>query len=269
VEEVKMKKLLIIAFTFISSIGLASINNADEVMKKAHLAAYYYGEDGSAQLLMKVYPAKSNNPIKKMFYMLRLDLEEGGRQMFYTYFQSPSDIKKTTFLVHKEIEKDDFRRLYIPASDKVIPIAGGRKQDPFMGSNFTYEDVSGRHYTKDNHKILGEGKALGYDCIITESTPKVKEDKILKIKYWVEKKNYIPVKVEFYDHNGKVYRTYESEKIMNLSGYPTIVKRVMKASDGSRTEILVNPKSVKYNLGLNKNIFSVRSLKVPPYKYIK
>ncbi|MCP4148163.1 MAG: outer membrane lipoprotein-sorting protein, partial [bacterium] len=165
-----MKKLLFVSLVIVLSMSLFA-ESVDEIIKKAHLNSYYQGNDGKAQMLMKVYAKGKDKPIKKLFYMLRLDIEEGGPQMFFTYFVKPSDIKRTTFLVHKYIDKDDFRRLYIPASDKVIPIAGSRKQDPFMGSDFTYEDVSGRYYTKDNHKLLKSETLDGHDCHVTESIP--------------------------------------------------------------------------------------------------
>jgi outer membrane lipoprotein-sorting protein len=264
-----MKKILFVVTVLLTGLW-AFGQNADEITKKAHLAAYYFGKDGRAQMLMKVYAKGAETPIKKMFYILRLNLEEGGEQMFYTYFVKPSDIKRTTFLVHKHINKDDYRRLYIPASDKVIPIAGNRKQDPFMGSDFTYEDVSGRHFSKDNHTLVGEEKMGGVDCYITESVPRKKEDKIAKMKSWIDKKTYIPMRVDFYNHDGKVYRKYEALSIQDIDGFPTVMVRVMTSPlEGTHTELIVNPKNVAYNVGLTKDIFTERSLKNPPAQYLK
>ncbi len=244
--------------------------NVNQIMKKAHLNAYYLADDGMAQISMKVYAKGASKPIKKLFYMLRLDLAEGGEQMFFTYFTKPSDIKRTTFLVHKKITGDDYRRLYIPASDKVLAIAGSRKQDPFMGSDFSYEDVSGRHYSKDNHKLLGSKKLDGKNVFHTESIPKVKESKISKINAWIDKGTYIPLKVEFTNHKGKVFKIYRSEKIKKMQGFQTIMKRVMESPlDGTRTIMVLNPKKVKYNIGMEKGMFSERSLKNPPMKYFK
>ena len=263
-----MKRIVLVTFMLLGSLLFA--NRADEIIKKAHLAAYYLGHDGKAQMLMKVYAKGDQTPIKKLFYILRLNLEEGGAQMFFTYFVNPSDIKRTTFLVHKNIDKDDYRRLYIPASDKVIPIAGSRKQDPFMGSDFTYEDVSGRHFTKDNHTLVGEEKLGEFDCYVTESVPKEKEKKIARMKAWIDKKTYIPLRVDFYNHDGQVYREYEALDIQEIDGYPTVMKRVMTSTlDGTRTELVVNPKNVAYNIGLTKDVFTERSLKNPPAKYLQ
>lgn len=261
-----MKILLMMTLLFSSVVFAEDVN---EIMKKAHLAAYYAGNDGSGQLLMKVYP-KNGKPIKKMFNMLRLDIEEGGKQMFYTYFTAPSDIKRTTFLVHKNVKENDFRRLYIPSSDKIIAIAGSRKQDPFMGSDFTYEDVSGRHFSKDNHKLLGSETIGGEDCYVAESIPKKKGDDIYsKLKAWISKKTFIAMKVEFYGVDGLLLRTYTSGKIKMMSGHPTILKREMVSVGGTKTVILVNPKAVKYDVGLKESDFTERSLKNPPMKYLK
>jgi outer membrane lipoprotein-sorting protein len=244
--------------------------SADGIVKKANLAAYYTADDGSAQMLMKIYTKRSKKPISKLFYMLKKDLEEGGEQLFFVYFVKPSDIKRTTFLVQKHIGTDDYRRLYIPASDKVLAIAGNRKQDPFMGSDFSYEDVSGRHFSKDDHILLEEGMLKNREVYVTQSIPKVKENKIAKMKSWIDKKTYIPLKVEFYNHDDQVFKVYESGSIKTIDGFPTIMKRTMTSPlEGTKTVLLVNPKKVRYNIGLKKTIFSERSLKNPPVKYLK
>jgi outer membrane lipoprotein-sorting protein len=251
----------------------AYAESAMDIIAKAEKAAYYQGKDGMGQMLMKVYSSDKAKPIKKMFYMLRINDGNDGKQRFFTYFTSPSDIKRTTFLVHKFVDKDDFRRLYIPSSDKVIAIAGSRKQDPFMGSDFAYEDVSGRNIHHDNHKLLGSEKVAGDDCYIVENTPMSKyasNDKYSKIKAWIRKSDYITMKVEYYNKAGKLWKVYTSEKIKTIAGFPTILKRNMRTvTTGTHTVILVNPKKVRYNVGFTKDLFTERSLKNPPMQYLK
>ena len=264
-----MKKL-IIAFTLSLMPLLSFAMDGNEIIKKASLVSYYAGEDGMAQMLMTVYGKNSRKPLKKLFYIIRKDLTEGGEQLMLTYFVKPSDIKRTTFLVRKSITEDDYRRLYIPASDKVLPIAGSRKQDPFMGSDFSYEDVSGRHFEKDNHKLIGEESFEGKTVYVVESTPKSKDEQIAKMKSWVLKSNFVPVKVDFYNHDGKIYKKYSSKGLKMIQGIPTIMKRTMTSPlAGTKTDLIINPKKVKYNLGLKESLFTERSLKNPPVHLFK
>ena len=264
----KLVPLLLALLVFLPAAGFSQ--DATEIAKRAHLAAYYAADDGVAQLLMQVYRKGSNDPIKKLFYMLRKDVQEGGEQMMFTYFTSPSDIRRTTFLVHKYIDKDDYRRLYLPASDKVLAISGARKQDPFMGSDFSYEDVSGRHWSKDNFKLLGEETLDGKSMYVIEGTPKEREDRLARMKYWIDKQTYVPMKVEFYGHDGKLYKVYESGQVSDVQGHPTIMSRTMTSpAEGTRTVILVNPKNLRYDIGMDDASFSERSLKNPPTAYFK
>lgn len=265
-------------FLTLAPLGASAKESGDEIIKKAAMVSYYSGDDGRARMAMLVYSKGSKKPMKKVFTMLKIDLEDGGRQKMFVHFSKPADINKTTFLVHKYIDKDDYRRLYLPASDKVILIAGSRKQDPFMGSDFSYEDISGRHYTKDNHQLVGEEVldvkekkgTTRYETFVVESTPKEKEDKIAKIKSWIDKKTYHPIRVEYRNHQGEVYKSYEASKIQNIDGFPTVMKRTMTSPlDETHTTILVDPKQTSYNIGIPENVFSDRSLSNPPHKYLK
>ena len=257
-------------YFLVNTLSISAAETALQIMQKAHLQAYYAGDDGKTQMLMKVFNDEQSQPIKKLFYMLKKDLSEGGEQLFYLFFTKPSDIKRTTFFVHKKIDNDDIRKLYIPASDKVLAIAGSRKQDPFMGSDFSYEDVSGRHYTRDNHKILGQGQIAKRNVYIMESIPKIKEAKIAHIKSWIAKNSYIPLKVEFYNHQGKIFKIYKSGKQKLIQDIPTIMERTMISPlEKTRSIILLNPKKTVYNIGLPRTVFTERSLKNPPMKYLK
>ena len=263
-----MIPLAIMGMSLLPSTSFAE--TAEDIIKKANLASYYAGEDGTAQMLMKVFSKTRKKPLKKMFYMLKKDLTQGGEQYFFIKFTKPTDISRTTFLVHKKIGEDDMRRLYIPASDKILAISGSRKQDPFMGSDFSYEDVSGRHYLIDSHKLLGEETLDGKLSYLIESVPKVREAKTSKIKSWIIAESYMPIKVEFYNHEGEIYKIYKGEGTKLIQGIPTTMKRTMKSPlEGTETVIMLNPKNVKYNIGLDDGIFTERSLRNPPNRYFK
>ena len=69
-------------------------------------------------------------------------------------FLFPNDIKGTGFLVLEHPGADDERFLYLPALGRVRRIAGEEKQDSFVGSDFTYEDIGGRELTDYAYAIV-------------------------------------------------------------------------------------------------------------------
>ena len=89
------------------------------------------------------------------FTWLRLNTDQADRdQKFYVYFHRPADVNKMVFMVWKHLQADDNRWLYLPALDLVKRIAATDERTAFVGSDFFYEDVSGRTIHEDRHELL-------------------------------------------------------------------------------------------------------------------
>lgn len=243
-------------------------DDATEIMKKSHMAYYYAGDDGIAEVTMTLVNKKGKERTRE-FTMLRLDIEDGGNQMYYTYFKKPSDVARTSFMVHKSSEGNDMRWIYIPAVDLVKPISADDKNSSFVGSDFSYEDVSGRHWTEDVHTLKGEGEENGRAVYIIESVPADEGDNSFgkKISY-IDKENFLPLKEEYYNDKGEMYRIFTAEEIKEVDGYTTMTTRKIANLDkGSHTIVAFS--SIDYDAGLTDDIFTERYLKNPPRKFIK
>jgi len=242
----------------------ARAEDAMEIMKTAHLNLYYMGDDGKANVHMELTDKKGKTRTRD-FIMLRLDLEEGGNQKYWTYFLEPGDVRRTTFMVWKDAEKDDSRWFYIPAIDLVRRISANDKGSSFVGSDFSYEDVSGRHWTDDNHTLLREEAVDGRDFYVIESIPKEK-DAFAKKLSWISKDRMLPEREEYYDKKGKHVRTFEALETKEVDGYLTITKRRMTNEKKSHST-LVEFREIDYDIGVEDGLFTERYLKAPPSEY--
>lgn len=245
----------------------AETMSPEEIMKKSHLAYYYAGDDMVAEVKM-VLVDKNGNEREREFTMLRKDLEEGGRQRYYTYFRKPSDVARLSFMVHKTPDGNDQRWIYVPAVDLVKPISADDKNSSFVGSDFTYEEVSGRHWNEDTHTLTGESELDGKPVYIVESIPKGSTKGFARKVSSIDKENFLPLKEEYFDKDGTVIRLFTAEKIDAVGGILTVVKRTMEdRKKGSKT--IVEFSNVAYNQGLTEEIFTERYLKNPPRQFIK
>ncbi len=233
--------------------------SVEEIVKRANLAAYYAGDDGRATVQMIITDSQKRVR-EREFTILRLDQEDGGQQMFYVYFKKPNDVKGMVFMVHKHIDREDDRWLYLPALDLVKRIAASDKRTSFVGSDFFYEDVSGRGLNEDKHQLI----ATTDKFYIIENLPKDPDSvEFSSYKIWIDRQNFIPVKAEYKDKEGKLYRRVEALKIKDISGFPTVIKsRVNNLASGSST--ISEFSRIKYNIGLKEKIFSERYLRRPP-----
>jgi len=239
---------------------------AKEIIAKSRLAFYYAGDDGRAKISMELINKAGQKRIRELT-MLRKDYEEGGEQKYFTYFHKPSDVKDTTFMVYKYPDRDDDRWLFIPSINLVKRIAANDKYSSFVGSDFTYEDVSGRKPDEDNHTLLKEEKLSGKDCFVIESIPKGSSEYTKRIS-WIDEANFLPLKEEFYDKQNELYRQFEAQETKDINGILTVTKRVMKnIKTGHRTEVVFQ--DIEYNLGIEDSIFSERYLRRPPLEWIR
>jgi outer membrane lipoprotein-sorting protein len=247
-------------------VGGAFSQDAGEIMKKSHLAYYYAGDDGLAEVTMSLVDKKGKERTRE-FTMLRLDLEDGGNQNYYTYFKKPSDVSRMTFMVHKTSEGNDARKIYVPAVDLIKPISADDKNSSFVGSDFSYEDVSGRHWSEDDHTLTGESELDGKPVYVIESTPKEEYDGFARKLSYIDKGNFLPLKEEYFDDKGEMIRVFTAQKIEEIEGFVTMTVRKMDdLKKGSHT--IVTFSSIKYDVGIGDDIFTDRYLKNPPRQYI-
>jgi len=250
--------------TLITPIKAQSIEAVD-VIKKAINANYYAGNSVRTTVDMDIYDNQGRKRVRRLT-MLRSNLGlNDGTQKYYVYFRKPSDVKKMVFMAWKNVGRDDDRWLYLPALDLVKRIAASDERTSFVGSHFYYEDVSGREVTEDKHSLVKETDAH----YVIKSMP-MEPNKVEFSYYvnWVDKKTFLPMKVEYYDGNNKTYRTYEVKTVKTIDTYPTAVDVQMENSQtGGKT--ILHYSNIKYKLNLPKSIFTERYLRKPARRYLK
>jgi outer membrane lipoprotein-sorting protein len=255
-----MKTLITLLAATAITVGAFAELSVDEIVNKANEAAYYAGNDGRADVEMNIVDKNGSSRTRK-FTLLRMNTGN-GTQKFYVYFKEPADLYKQVFLVWKEVSegRDDSRWMWLPALNLKRSIAPGDKRTSFVGSDFVYEDVSGRNLTEDTHELI-ETTDTQY---IIKNTPKKPDD--VEFSYYtvaIDKDTFLPRKAEYFDQNGKLYRTVEATKIETIQGHPTVVESIVRdLNTGGHT---VNAFSnIEYDIGLNENIFTERFLRRPP-----
>ncbi|MBV1872328.1 MAG: outer membrane lipoprotein-sorting protein [Gammaproteobacteria bacterium] len=256
--------ILSLLFLLPSSAFSADLTDVDHIVDRAIKAAFYAGEDGRAVTRMTIVDKQGRKQLRQ-FTILRHDVEDGGKQKFLVYFTRPSDVKKTMFLVHKHPGKTDDRWLYLPELDLVKRIAAGDDRTSFVGSNFFYEDVSGRDSSADTHELIQTSDTF----YVVKNTPKDPSSvEFSQYTVWIDKDTFIPMKTEYKDEDGTLYRRVETMEVKEISGFNTATK--MKVSNLRNNSYTLNEmRFIKYNLGIPESIFAERSLRSPPIKWLK
>jgi outer membrane lipoprotein-sorting protein len=238
--------------------------SVEEIVDRANRASYYGGDDGMARVAM-VITDQQGRTREREFTIMRKDTADGGDQSYYVYFHKPGDVRKTVFMAHKHVDRDDDRWLYLPALDLVKRIAASDKRTSFVGSHFLYEDVSGRNIGEDVHTLQEETP----EHYVLDNVPRDPGNvEFAHYLIWIDKETFLAVKAEYYDAQGKVSRRVEALEVQPVDGIPTVIRaRVEDLNTGGRTEMSFT--KIRYNLGMSDDIFTERYLRKPPRKYIR
>ena len=241
-----------------TALGAQDLTDIDEIVDHANLAAYYAGDDGRAEVRMTISDAQGRKRIRQ-FYILRRDHDEGGDQNYAMLFTRPADVRNTVFLVNKNVGKDDDRWLYLPDLDLVKRIAAGDKRTSFVGSDFLYEDLSGRGVEEDTHELI---ETTGGHYVVRNTPLDPGSVEFSSWTVWIDKTSFLPTTMEYLDEQGRVYRRIEALEVQEIDGHPTATRmKVSNLRSGGST--VSGFRNVEYDLGIPENVFTERTLRSP------
>ena len=130
-------------------------------------------------------------------------------------FLSPADVRGVGFLVLE----DDLMYLYMPAFAKIRRIASHIKNENFMGTDFTYDDMAQSDYVENYTPTIREETDEYY---ILELVPKPdSEIDYSKLVMWANKETMLPDKVEFYNRSGQLLKIMTQTNAKRIDGYLT------------------------------------------------
>jgi outer membrane lipoprotein-sorting protein len=240
--------------------------DAAAIIKRSQQTFYYAGDDMKATVSMELID-KEGDKRTRVLTMLRRDEAEGGNQKYFIYFHEPGDVRGMTFMVWKDPLEEDQRWIFVPAVDLIRRIAADDKRSSFVGSDFTYEDVSGRDVGSDAHTLLREETLNGRAAYVIESVPKEVVEYTKRVS-WIDKATFLPLKEDYYDLQGEHYRVFTADEIQDMSDWPTVMRRTMSnIKTGHRTEVVFE--SIAYDQGLLDEDFSERRMRRPPRAWIE
>jgi len=240
----------------------AEAPSAEEIMRRAHLAMYYAGQDLRTRVTMRLVSKEGSERVRELS-MARRTLKEGGEQRYFLFFHRPPDVREMAFLVWKYPGRDDDRWLYVPALKLVRRIAASDRHTSFVGSDFNYEDISGREPEDDTHTLLREEATGGREAYVVESTPKESGGaEFSRKRSWIDKATGLPLKEEYYDRRGELVRVFTADEVKEVQGFWTATRRTMKnIQSGHRTEVTFS--DTRYDLKLSPDLFTERALRAP------
>jgi len=206
-----------------------------------------------------VIQSKSGSTTERLIDQYSKDGPKGARSVIV--FQQPASVAGTRFLTMANPGGADDRWIYLPEIGRVRRVASSEGGGSFMGTDFSYDDISAasRSVDNDTHAFLREETSGGVPCYVIQSVPKDSSFQYSKMVQWIAKDTSIIMKIELYDKRNTIVKTAEMSGIQNIQGKLTVTVTKM-TTHAAGTSTTITNEIVKYNDPIPEPVFTVEFL---------
>ncbi|RVU32805.1 MULTISPECIES: outer membrane lipoprotein-sorting protein [Neptunomonas] len=215
--------------------------------------------DMQADMLMVLRNSQGEESIREI-RLKSLEVDNDGDKSL-SIFDKPLDVKGTAFLSFSHPVGADDQWLYLPALKRVKRIASRNKSGPFMGSEFSYEDLASFEIEKYTYKYIKD-EACGDDtCFVVEQYPVDKYSGYTRRVVWIDQSEYRLQKAVFYDRKDALLKTltyHDYQQYLDKYWRADLMKMVNHQTNKS-TDLKWN--NYQFKTGLSDSDFNKNTLK--------
>lgn len=190
----------------------------------------------------------------------------GTEDRLIVLFLAPKYAVGVTLLSFIKPYLDDERWIFFPEGPIIRRIRAADEYSNFMGTDFTYYDLSEREPDEENHKLLRIEKFQGVNSYVVETTPKgpVGPGYARKL-YWVDSERFIKLRIRYYHPNGRFWKQYDTFDWQKINDIWTPLKVTME--DYMREhKTVIDRTNVRYNQKVDANFFQPQYVDCVIYK---
>jgi hypothetical protein len=213
--------------------------------------------DNATQDMEMILIDKNQNQRVREIRSFRRDQGEDTHSILF--FLSPADVKDTGFLTYDydDADKDDDQWLYLPALKKTKRIASSDKSGSFMGSDFSYADLTTRELDHYDYTLLKEGEVGSH-----KTEDEIDETGYTKSIFFVRQDNDVVIRSKNWVKKGSREKYFDVRQLERIDGIWVATEMHMATKKGKRTlhQTVIRASNVRFNQELAESQFTVRQL---------
>jgi hypothetical protein len=227
------------------------------------------GDNQTANLEMILIDKRGKKRVREL---KSFGKDKGEDTYSMLFFLSPADVQDTGFLTYDydDADRDDDQWLYLPALKKTKRIAASNKSGSFMGSDFSYADMTDRPLERYDFTLLKESEINGDAVWVIQAVPATKEEinetGYTKSVLFVRKDNFVAIRSKIWLKKGNRNKYMEVKELEQIDGIwvPTLVTMTTKKGKQTLHKTLLRTSDVKFDQPLDYDSFTVRGLEAGP-----
>lgn len=237
--------------------------SAREIMEKVENRDV--GDNGTSNMemvLVDQFNRRRTRNIKNFFK------EEGEVTQKVLFFTNPSDVRGTGFLTrsYKDSDREDEQWIYLPALRKTKRIASSDKNESFMGSDFSYSDMTSKDVNDYDYSIVKEAQVKGKGVWLIQAVPRsqnvIDETGYKKSILFVRKDNYVVIRAVYWVADKPLLKYMDVQKLESIDGILVATETRMTTKEGTKFvhQTLLKLTDVRFDQKLADNLFTLHRL---------
>ena len=162
--------------------------------------------------LNMVLRTRRGNSSERELTIRQLEVPDDGDKTLVV-FNTPKTIKGTALLSYSHKVAADDQWLFLPVVKRVKKIASKNKSGPFLGSEFSYEDLANQEIEKYTYAMQRKEACGALNCFVVERQPVDEHSGYQKQLVWLDDQEYRIQWIDYFDRRG------ECMKALTISGY--------------------------------------------------
>lgn len=236
---------------------------AEQIVDRSFKATKLSGSE--ALSTMTIIDSKGRERVRKIASVTKL-YDNGETEKRLIRFLSPADVKGTGLLTFDYEKKDDDMWLFMPALRKTRRIVSSEKAKNFMGSEFSYADMTPPTLEDFTYTLQGEEEVEGTLCWTIEVVPVdddvADENGFSRRIIFVAKEDFVIRRAIYYDLDGELHKELSVMEIKELDTEnnryrPMHMKMVNKQND---RQSILKVDDIQFNPEVKDDYFTTRYL---------
>ena len=214
---------------------------------------------------MTIIDKRGRERVRKIATVSKL-YDGGETEKRLIRFLSPADVTGTGFLTFDYENKDDDMWLFMPALRKTRRIVSTEKAKNFMGSEFTYADMTPPILENFSYEILGEEDVAGSLCwkiaMIPVDDDIADENGFSKRISFIAKQDSVIRKAIYYDLDGELQKelAVENVKEIDTKNHKYRPTRMVMVNQQNGRKSVLNVDEIQFNPEVKDEFFTTRYL---------
>ncbi|TAL60225.1 MAG: outer membrane lipoprotein-sorting protein [Bacteroidetes bacterium] len=190
-----------------------------------------------------------------------MKLKTWGKGTSYAVILVTAPVKeKGTVFLKKEKEVWN----WVPSIERVIKLPPSMMTQSWMGTDFTNDDLVKESSAIEDytHSFLKDSLIDGRICYSIKMIPKQDAAVVWgKIIVWIDKKDYLQLRAEFYDEENMLVSTMQSSDVRIMGGrmIPARVEMIPADKKGHKTVMIYN--NIRFDEPIEDSFFTTPNMK--------